>query len=96
MTFFIRNGDNFMPTPGKDSVLDALPVGNYLVGLSLSGYYLQKVDSFGDPGRMYGNIDKRAERIMSTFLDRPRTTGVLLAGEKGSGKSQLAHRLDYI
>lgn len=93
MTYFQRSGDNFSPTPGRDSVLDALPVGNYIVCESMMGLYFKKVDAFEEPGRMYGNIVRRAERILSTFLDRPRTTGVLLSGEKGSGKSQLARNI---
>lgn len=98
MTFFIQNGDLFSPTPGRDSMLETLPVGNYIVVETMSGYKFQRVEAFSDPGRMYGNINKRAKRIMDTFVDRPRTTGVLLSGEKGSGKSQLARivsRLGY-
>lgn len=98
MTFFIQNGDLFSPTPGRDSMLETLPVGNYIVVETMSGYKFQRVEAFSDPGRMYGNINKRAKRIMDTFIDRPRTTGVLLSGEKGSGKSQLARivsRLGY-
>ena len=37
-----------------------------------------------------GNVAKTSSRILNTFLDRPRSTGVLLVGEKGSGKTLLA------
>lgn len=90
MTFFVQSGDVFTPTQGRDSMLDALPIGNYIVIQTMQGFMFKRTDKFNDTGRMYGNITKRAERILNTFSDRPRTTGVLLAGEKGSGKSQLA------
>lgn len=95
MSKFIQNGDVFSPTPGRDSVLDTLPPGNFIVIETMQGLMFKKVDPFGAPGRMYGKITSRADRIMSTFLDRPRTTGVLLSGEKGSGKSQLARNISY-
>lgn len=96
MTFFMQSGDTFAPTAGRDSMLNSLPVGNYIVIDTMMGMMFKRVDSFGDPGRMYGNINKRAERIMNTFMDRPRTTGVLLSGEKGSGKSQLARNVSRL
>lgn len=37
-----------------------------------------------------GNVAKTSSRILNTFLDRPKSTGVLLVGEKGSGKTLLA------
>jgi hypothetical protein len=93
MSYFTQNGDVFAPTAGKDALLNTLPVGNYIVIETMMGLMFKRVDSFKDPGRMYGNINKRAERILRTFEDRPRTTGVLLHGEKGSGKSQLARNI---
>jgi hypothetical protein len=95
LSYFLQNGDVFSPTPGRDAVLNTLPVGNYVVIETMTGLKFQKVDKFTEPGRMYGNIESRATRILDTFMDRPRTTGVLLSGEKGSGKSQLARNISY-
>lgn len=95
MSYFLQSGDMFAPTPGRDSVLDTLPVGNYVPVETMSGLMFKRVDSFAPPGRMYGDITARAERILNTFMDRPRTTGVLLSGEKGSGKSQLARNVSF-
>jgi hypothetical protein len=91
VTYFTQAGDAFMPTAGRESLLNELPTGNYIVVQPMMGpMYFQRVEAFPEAGRMYGNVHQRAERIMRTFLDRPRSTGVLLEGEKGSGKSQLA------
>lgn len=67
-----------------------LPVGTYAVRESLMGYYLERLDGFELPPKLYGNTASRASRILNTFLDRPNGTGVLLSGEKGAGKSLLA------
>lgn len=95
MSYFMQSGDFFTPTPGRDSVLDALPIGNYIVVATDSGLKFKRTDSFEAPGKMYGRINERASRILATFQDRPRATGVLLEGEKGSGKSQLARNVSY-
>ena len=94
-SYFMQSGDMFAPTPSRDSVLDTLPIGNYIVVETMQGLRFQRSDAFKAPGRMYGDINQRAERILNTFMDRPRTTGVLLEGEKGSGKSQLARNISH-
>ena len=33
MSYFMQNGDLFSPTPGKESLLDELPAGNFIVCL---------------------------------------------------------------
>lgn len=90
MTMFTNSGDSYIPTEGRDSMLDTLPVGNYVVSQSMSGLFYTRVAPFSTPGKLYGDIDKKANRILNTFKDRPNATGVLLEGDKGSGKSQLA------
>lgn len=60
----------------------------------MQGIYLEKVDSFEPIKRVYGDTLKNADRILSTFLDRRgKSTGVMLTGEKGSGKTLLARTL---
>ena len=93
MTNFMQHADTFRPVPGQESVLQELPVGNYTIGQDVAGMFFQRVPMFTDPGKLYGAVDTRAERILNTFQTRPRATGVLLAGEKGSGKSLLAYEI---
>lgn len=92
MSYFIRQGSRLSVSDDANlEVHRTLPAGNYTVKLNpMTGYYLEVVDSFPSAGKIYGNTMKFANRIMSTFKDRPSTTGVLLSGEKGSGKTLLA------
>jgi hypothetical protein len=93
MSYFIRNANMF--TIASEEALDiqkVLPVGNYTVKQNpMSGqFFLEMVDSFEPMKKLYGNTTKNSDRILRTFMDRPNSTGVMLTGEKGSGKSLLA------
>jgi hypothetical protein len=71
--------------------LDVLPPGNFLIKFSpMMGYYFEKIEDFKLEPKIYGNTNKHAARILNTFNQRPNSTGVLLSGEKGSGKTLLA------
>jgi hypothetical protein len=93
MSYFIRNANVF--TIASEEALDiqkVLPVGNYTVKSNpITGqYFLEMVDSFEPLKKLYGTTTKNTDRILRTFMDRPNSTGVMLSGEKGSGKSLLA------
>lgn len=96
MSYFIKQGNIFKVTDEKSIDLhETLPTGNYIVQLNpMAGeYYLEMVDGFTSPPKLYGDITKNMERIFSTFMKRTNSTGVLLSGEKGSGKTLLAKEL---
>lgn len=91
MSFYLKDGELFWPTQeGVYDVRNSLPVGTYTVGASPRGFYLKPITSFEIEGKIYGNTPRQAERILNTFKSRPNATGVLLNGEKGSGKTMLA------
>lgn len=91
MSFYLKKGQTFWPTPeGAIDLRDHLPVGTYTVRVSMEGFYLEESDDFKLSGKIYGKAPRQADRILATFKDRPNTTGVLLNGEKGSGKTMLA------
>lgn len=55
----------------------------------INGIYLTVEQSSYDIPALFGNIESRADRILSTFTRRVKATGVLLTGDKGSGKTML-------
>lgn len=95
MAHFFRNGNMFRVADDKAvEVHEKLPAGNYIVKMDpFENFFLQEVDSYSQVKKLYGNTTRYAERIMNTFLDREHSTGVLLNGEKGSGKTLLAKTL---
>lgn len=96
MSYFIRNGSTFNVTPTASiDIHEHLPVGTYTVNYDnmRDQYFLEMIENFEVSGKLYGTISKTADRIISTFYDRPSGTGVMLSGEKGSGKTLLAKLL---
>ncbi len=96
MTYFLKQGNSY--SVSKKEALDLyehLPAGNYVVKKNeLTGqFFLESIDRFEITGKVYGDTHKRADRILYAFEDRPSTTGVMLTGEKGSGKTLLAKML---
>lgn len=97
MTYYIKNGSDVFITSKEDMELDeVLAPGNYTIKFDpMKGYFLSHTESFEMPPKFYGDTIKTAYRILSTFKSRPATTGVLLEGEKGSGKTLLAKYISY-
>lgn len=54
------------------------------------GFYLEKHKPFEPPSKIYGDTCANRDRIMTTFESRSDNTGILLSGEKGSGKTLLS------
>ena len=93
MTYFLKDGNNFRVFDNEAiDIQDTLPVGNYIISeYAISKeLYLEKVESFALPSKIYGETLKQVEKILNTYKNRSGNTGVLLSGEKGSGKSLLA------
>ena len=95
MTTYFRQGNTVkVAPPGSMDLSETLGAGCYTVMRDEFGnYYLSMVDEFAVPAKLYGKTEIYAERMLNTFADREKSTGVLLNGEKGSGKTLLAKLL---
>jgi hypothetical protein len=96
MTRFIKNGNAFTVASDESmDVRDMLPAGNYTIKeMPMGGpLYLEHIDNFTPLSKVYGDCLKNTDRVIRTFLSRPAATGVMLTGEKGSGKTLLTKNI---
>lgn len=96
MTYYICSGNQYDVAKEKSlDIRDNLPVGNYIIKeRPMDGpLFLEGVDDFIPISKLYGTTTRDADRILRTYRQRGNSTGVLLNGEKGSGKTLLAKTL---
>ena len=90
----IRIGDNYKFCDDSLKTYDALPVGTYTFCFSeREGCFLSERPSIHVDEKIYGNHEKKAEKVMRAFSGSDRSLGVILSGDKGIGKSLFAKRL---
>jgi hypothetical protein len=95
-TYFLKSGSRYnISNKASMDLHESLPVGTYTIKFDqMSGkFFLETIDDFELSGKIYGDTLKNAGRILDTFESRPDSTGVMLSGEKGSGKTLLAKKL---
>ncbi len=98
-SLYIKQGTRIsVSAAGAIDVREQLPAMNYMVQLDprTEEFYLEEIAPFALPTKYYGDIEKTANRIISTYHDRSMSTGVMLSGEKGSGKTLLAKRISHL
>lgn len=90
---FCQNGNSiFVQKLNSNTTYDKLDPGIYTVNYSdMTGYYLT-IDKpkFNVPEKIFGPIELRSDRVIATYNDRDKSTGILLSGNKGSGKTLLS------
>jgi hypothetical protein len=92
-SYFIKTGNQYTLTSRNNvEISDELPNLTFSVNFNVQTgqYYLEIIEDLEFNGKRYGDLDPKSDRVISTFLDREQNTGVLLNGEKGSGKTLLA------
>ena len=99
MSHFLINGNTYRIF--ADDALNLqplLPVGNYIIQKNpqTEEYFLESVDGFKAPKKLYGTTTRHTDRILNTFESRSSSTGVMLAGLRGSGKTLLARNLSIV
>ncbi|MGL5566843.1 MAG: AAA family ATPase, partial [Plesiomonas sp.] len=89
---FVQNGSTVAPAMDRGNEINNIPVGVWTVCFHpMKGYYLDRHPDLTMPEKVYGNTQPRTDMIIKTFLDREGSnTGVLLSGNKGSGKTLLS------
>lgn len=96
MSHFIKQGNSYYVAPEQAmDITKTLPLGTYAVKFNpdRGAFFLDQIEDFVQTGKLYGDAAQHATRILNTFSTRPGSTGVLLSGEKGSGKTMLARVL---
>lgn len=94
---FIKQGDNIIPKPqGLDYELKAGKVYSLLPDRFGDDLFLREDENFVMPEKYYQNdADKRfIDKVIATFKrTEKKTTGVMLSGIKGSGKTLMAKHI---
>ena len=95
MSYFLKSGATFrVATKESMDLHEKLPAGNYVVKMDpMENFYLEHIEDFTSPSKMYGDTVRHTQRIIDTFWQRDKSTGVALVGEKGSGKTLLSKNI---
>ena len=84
-------GNLLVPQQAVQAV-DVLPQGTYYVRFNPQiGYYLEKVEDFELPSKIYGDTNV-VNRWLVSYHANQRNTGIILTGVKGSGKTLLSKK----
>ena len=91
----MKSGNTFrIATKESMDLHEVLPVGNYVVKQDqFENFFIEQIEDFDVPTKMYGDTLRNTDRIINSFWDRDKSTGVMLVGEKGSGKTLLSKNI---
>ena len=91
---WLQSNNTYKKVEGDFSTVKAVPVGIYNIGLSMSGWYLEKyADKFTFDYKMYGLQTEFCEHVLKTYKNTKGNFGIMLTGTKGTGKTVTAKTL---
>ena len=94
MTKFAESHGRIYLVDSPPNISDSLATDSYALKIDSSGeIYLERIPRFSLPDEIYGDIDRMSNRILRSYADRSGVTGILLSGEKGSGKTLLGMKV---
>jgi hypothetical protein len=84
----MKSGNTFRIATKESMDIDKVcHVGNYVVKQDqFENFFIEQIEDFDVPTKMYGDTLRNTDRIINSFWNRDKSTGVMLVGEKGSGK----------
>lgn len=90
----VGSGSQFRVYNDDVKTFDTLPVGTYYVGFNkIAGYFLSTGTDMHVDEKVYGDVTKRVNKVLHSFEAMNRNMGVILSGNKGSGKTMFAKLL---
>ena len=91
---WLQSNNTYKKVEGDFSTVETVPVGIYNIGLSMSGWYLEKyADKFTFDYKMYGLQTEFCEHVLKTYKNTKGNFGIMLTGTKGTGKTVTAKTL---
>jgi SpoVK/Ycf46/Vps4 family AAA+-type ATPase len=91
---WLQSNNTYKKVEGDFSTVESVPVGIYNIGLSMSGWYLEKyADKFTFDYKMYGLQTEFCEHVLKTYKNTKGNFGIMLTGTKGTGKTVTAKTL---
>jgi hypothetical protein len=95
MSYYMKSGNTFrIATKESMDLHEQLPAGNYVVKQDpFENFFIEHIEDFTLPTKLYGDTARNTDRIINSFWNRDQSTGVMLVGEKGSGKTLLSKNI---
>lgn len=88
---WLQSNNTYKKVEGDFSTVETVPVGIYNLGLSMSGWYLEKyADKFTFDYKIYGLQTEFCEHVLKTYKNTKGNFGIMLTGTKGTGKTVTA------